>query len=409
MNILLLEPYLTGSHAAWAQQYAACSRHRVEVLGLPGRHWKWRMHGGALTLARRWLAAKTPADLLLATDMLDLTTFLAMTRALSGSLPCVLYFHENQLTYPWSPRDADPGRRRDLHYAFINVASAAAADVVLFNSRFHQEAFLDELPRFLRHFPDCREPETVAAIRAKSRVLSLGLDLRRFDACRPLRSGDNGPPLILWNHRWEYDKHPEEFFRALFVLAAEGRPFQVAVLGEAFGERPAIFDEARQRLGERIVHFGYAGDFAEYARWLWRADILPVTSIHDFFGISVVEAMYCDIYPLLPERLAYPEHVPKHARARHLYRSFEELLDRLRVLLDDAGQMRTASARTWVQGYDWRCQGPRYDDLFAALAGRADVAGYAAPEAFCYNPESVRLDRLIAQTMDLPKASQNRR
>ena len=45
-----------GSHQAWAEGYAAHSAHMVELLTLPARFWKWRMHGGAVTLARRWLA-----------------------------------------------------------------------------------------------------------------------------------------------------------------------------------------------------------------------------------------------------------------------------------------------------------------------------------------------------------------
>ena len=53
MKILLLEPYCGGSHQAWAQGYAANSRHDVTLLGLPARFWKWRMQGGALTLAEQ--------------------------------------------------------------------------------------------------------------------------------------------------------------------------------------------------------------------------------------------------------------------------------------------------------------------------------------------------------------------
>ena len=80
MRILLLSPYHGGSHQAWADGYARHSAHTVELLTLPARFWKWRMHGGAVTLAGRWLAeaGRRPLpDLILATDLLDLTTFLA--------------------------------------------------------------------------------------------------------------------------------------------------------------------------------------------------------------------------------------------------------------------------------------------------------------------------------------------
>lgn len=374
MNILLLEPYLAGSHAAWARQYAACSRHQVQVLGLPGRHWKWRMHGGAVTLASQWLAQRTPVDLLLATDMLDLACFQGLTRQRCGAVPSVLYFHENQLTYPWSPRDADPGQQRDAHYAFLNFTSALAADAVLFNSCYHHDAFLEALPRFLKRFPDCRPLDDVMRIRDKSQVLPLGLDLRRLDAYREEKKHTTRGPLILWNHRWEYDKNPEEFFTALFVLADEGWPFEVAVLGESFAETPAIFQQVKQRLGSRLVHFGFVRDFSEYARWLWRADILPVTSIHDFFGISVVEAMYCQTWPLLPRRLAYPEHLPAKVHARHLYDSPQELVEGLRALLADPALMDGQDSRGWVEHYDWHWQAARYDDLFESMTAGVRIA-----------------------------------
>ena len=367
MRITIVEPFCTGSHAAWAQEYAAHSRHDLELLTLPGRNWKWRMHGGAVTLASRFLASKFRPDLILATDMLDLTTFLALTRAASGNCPCALYFHENQLTYPWSPRDADPGAQRDLHYAFINYASALAADAVLFNSRYHKDSFLEALPGFLKGFPDPSEMATAGSIADKSRVLPLGMDLRRFDRHRPEGAREEGAPLILWNHRWEYDKDPEAFFAALYLLADEGLDFRLAVLGESFGRAPAVFKEARQRLAQQVVHWGYLKDFSQYAQWLWRADILPVTSRQEFFGASVVQALYCGCAALLPQRLSYPEHVPAGRTAGVLYREDESLADRLRPLLrEPAGGAGALDG--FVGRYDWEVLAPVYDDLFEDMA-----------------------------------------
>jgi glycosyltransferase involved in cell wall biosynthesis len=367
MRITIVEPYCTGSHAAWAHEYASHSRHDVELLTLPGRNWKWRMHGGAVTLASRFLASAHLPELILATDMLDLTTFLALTRGASGSCRCALYFHENQLTYPWSPGDPDTGQKRDLHYAFINYASALAADAVLFNSSYHKDAFLGALPGFLRGFPDATELASVQRIAEKSRVLPLGMDLRRLDRHRPQTVEASGPPLILWNHRWEYDKDPEAFFSALYQLADEGMDFRVAVLGESFGRAPAVFKQARERLGSRVVQWGYLESFAQYAQWLWRADILPVTSRQEFFGASVVQALYCGCAALLPERLAYPEHVPAENAAQFLYRDGENLADRLRALL--AGRSGAgASLSGFVGRYDWENLAPVYDAFLERLA-----------------------------------------
>lgn len=371
LEIVLLEPYLTGSHAAWAEEYAAHSRHRVRILGLPGRYWKWRMHGGAVTLARQFLAEGLRPDLLLATDMLDLTTFLALTRKVTAQTPVALYFHENQLTYPWSPGDADPPLRRDAHYGFINYASALAADAVLFNSDYHRRVFLDALPQFLGDFPDHREPESLAAIAGKSRTLPLGLDLQRLDGSAPPRVG---PPLILWNHRWEYDKNPEEFFRALYRLDEMGVDFTLAVLGESFRKSPPIFAEARRRLARRLVHWGFVESFADYAAWLRRADILPVTSIHDFFGAAVVQAIHCDTWPLLPKRLAYPEHLPPARHGEFFYDDFEALVARLAELCRGIEGVRRMPTRPLVACYDWAELAPDYDELFLRLAAGGTFA-----------------------------------
>jgi glycosyltransferase involved in cell wall biosynthesis len=367
MKICLIEPFHTGSHAAWAEEYARFSRHDVTLLSLIGRHWKWRMHGGAVTLARQFMSSSYAPDMLIASDMLDLATFLALTRAKTHKLPTALYFHENQLTYPWSPEDSDPARERDAHYAFINYTSAIAADVVLFNSRYHLDAFVNQLPGFLKSFPDQNELESVTLIQTKSAVLPLGMDLQHLDQYCPKRpKKSTGPPLILWNHRWEYDKNPEEFFHVLFQLQDEGFSFEVAILGESYRKTPSIFMEARRRLGSRIVQFGYAEHYADYARWLWRSDILPVHSHHDFFGASVVQAIYCHCTPLLPHRLAYPEHLPAELHEHLLYDDIDDLLRRLRKMLKEPYH-EISKLRTEVARYDWQELIVKYDDLFEML------------------------------------------
>jgi glycosyltransferase involved in cell wall biosynthesis len=235
MQILLIEPYDTGSHAAWMRGYQRHSAHDVTILSLPGQFWQWRMQGGAVTLARQFLAGDYQPDVLVASDMLNLATFLALTRTRTAAVPAALYFHENQLTYPMGPR-----QRKEVHFqlGFMNYASAMAADAVLFNSRYHQTAFLDALPRLLKHFPDYTELDSVALLRDRSSVLPLGLALQRFDAHRTSRETGR-PPLIVWNHRWEHDKNPRPFLNALARLAGEGVDFEVALTGENFRQDPS--------------------------------------------------------------------------------------------------------------------------------------------------------------------------
>ena len=394
LRVLLVEPYFTGSHRAWAVGYAKASSHDVRSITLPGRFWKWRMHGGALTCARMMLeaGAEDPwrPDVILASDMLDLTTFLAATRHHLGAVPAAIYVHENQLAYPARPPRgewSDSRRRRserdarDAHYAFINAASFSVADRVLWNSEHNRSSFLQRLPEFLRSFPDHRELGLVEEIAGQSEILPLGLDLASLDGFHPGTDPAPGPrpPLIIWSHRWEYDKDPEAFFAALSAVADAGGHFQVAVLGERFGSAPREFDAARRRLGERIVHFGFVDARADYAEWLWRADLVVSTARHEFFGASTCEALYCGCDALLPNRLAYPEIVPEWAHRDVLYEDHEALVQRLLEVCRSAtldGPRRAPSGlREAVARFDWSVQAPVYDAVLRSVAERPRAGG----------------------------------
>ena len=377
MKIALISPYHGGSHHAWAEGFRQRSTHEVAFFTLPARFWKWRMHGGAVTLARQFLREAARPNLLLATDMLDLTTFLALTRPHAGRLPVVLYMHENQLTYPLPAEgDGGPMRRqqgeRDLHYAFINYASMLAADCVLFNSHFHRRSFFDALPNFLKHFPEYNELETVEETAAKSRVLPAGVDAERLlrpEGLTPVSSvGAEHPPLIIWNQRWEYDKNPAAFFRALYTVAAEGIPFRLALCGESFRQQPAEFEEAQERLAKQIVHVGYA-EPERYRSLLWEAEVTVSTAIHEFFGISILEAVTCHTLPILPRRLSYPELLPEAFHRRLLYEDEDGLLQRLRWALTEREKARAAAAvlAPKMAAFAWREVAARYDALLGRI------------------------------------------
>ena len=369
MRICLIEPFYTGSHKRWADELASRSRHEIDILSLPGRHWKWRMHGAAITLAREFSSKNQRYDLILASDMLDLTVFLSLLRREISQTPVALYFHENQLLYPWSPRDADTKKGRDLHYAFINYTSALAADKLFFNSDYHRTAFLAAIPEFLTRYPDFENKETVPQLEAKSQTLWLGMDLKAFDTHHcPNRGTQSERPLIVWNHRWEYDKNPIGFFRILYQLMERGIDFDLALLGESFEEAPPYFVEARERLGSRIVHYGIAEQFSDYATWLWKADIALVTSNQDFFGGSVVEAIYCGCHSILPNRLAYPDHIDENQNQSNFYESESEAVDLLEQWIESKAWMKSSTLNETANRYDWSNLIASYDTEFESLA-----------------------------------------
>ncbi len=359
-HIFLISPYHTGSHRAWARGYARHSRHHVHLLTMAGRFWKWRMQGGALELAhqiQQAVAQHGPPDAILLTDMVNLPALIALARPWLNDVPLHFYVHENQLTYP--PR---PGEKQDLTYGMINTLSMVAADAVHFNSAYHRSTFFDALPRLLKHFPDYNHLEIIEQIQQKSDVLPVGLDLHYFDAFRPAKPA-SGPLRILWNQRWEYDKNPQAFFRVLRALAQEDVEFELIVAGENFRQQPVEFEQARKELAGHILHFGFAASRARYAQLLWQADVVVSTAIHEFFGISVLEAIYCHAYPLLPRRLSYPELLPSSLHPTHLYTTETELLTKLRWAAQNVATVRAQNFSHLAAVYHWQHLAPRYDTL----------------------------------------------
>jgi len=69
MKILIIEPYYTGSHKQWADGYQKHSQHEIRILSMKGQFWKWRMHGGAVTLANQFNEMAWTPDLIIATDI----------------------------------------------------------------------------------------------------------------------------------------------------------------------------------------------------------------------------------------------------------------------------------------------------------------------------------------------------
>jgi glycosyltransferase involved in cell wall biosynthesis len=289
--------------------------------------------------------------------MLNVPGFLGLARSALSSARVVLFMHENQLGYPLSPRD-----RVDLTYPMINWTSMLAADLVVFNSQYHHDEWFADIPRFLRQFPDYQQDELVAEVEAHSVVMPVGIDLRRLDRATP-RPGD--VPRIVWNQRWEYDKGPAELAAALIALQQRGAGFEVILAGEQLPTDPDEFLALRDELGDRMVHYGWA-EPGEYASLLVSSDVVVSTAHHEYFGISVTEAIYAGAFPVLPNRLVYPERIPEELHGHCLYGDQEDLVDKLAWALTHSEARRRAaeSLRPRMAVADWQVVAPRYDKAF---------------------------------------------
>lgn len=357
-RIILLESFYTGSHKRWADEFKDHSSHQIEIVSLPGRHWKWRMHGAAISFAEKLKNLDYQPDYFLLTDMTDLSVFRALTQADFPNTKYALYFHENQISYPWSANDEDVKLQRNNHYGFINYHSALSADKVLFNSAYHKEVFTQSLDRFLLQFPDHHNIESIERIKEKSSVLPIGINYQELQSYQSTPKGKK--PILVWNHRWEYDKNPELFFNSLKQLKNEGIDFSLIVLGEKTQKYPPVFDHTKELFADHILHYGYCESKDAYYKLLAGADFLPVCSHQDFFGYSIVEAIALGVHPILPNRLSYPEHVKEESKTAVFYKTDDDFYTKLKECLND----RKLDLRMGVAKYDWSKLIDRYDQVF---------------------------------------------
>ncbi len=369
MRVALIESYYGGSHQAWADGYATASANDVTLITHPARFWKWRMHGAFLTLADELadsIARHGPPDVILGSSMMNVAAFAGAVRHVSRGVPIAVYFHESQFTYPLSPAD-----RPDATYQMKNWASAATADLVIFNSEFHRSLFGDEAERFLNTFPEYKHVEKVREVIERAIVLPVGIDLTGLDG-----SNDRGdrPPLILWNQRWEHDKGPDELRSIVARLIDSRIDFQMAMCGEVFVSVPAVYAEITGMLGDRLVQSGWA-ERDRYVGLLNEASVVLSTANQEFFGIGITEAVAAGAHPVFPDRLVYPERIADFRAdpARCLYDSPEEAVELIINVLERPPDHDVASA---ARMFSWEKVAPRYDEQLATLASSESSVGY---------------------------------
>lgn len=316
MNLLLLDPFHTGSHAYWSNELTTRlnerSRVKVNLLTLQGRHWKWRMHGSAASFASNLEEISTLPDAILTTDMMDVAAFRGLLQARWRGVPIIQYFHENQLTFPWNKSDPDFRNGQNRTYGFMNIQSALAADTVWFNSGHHQKQFLDAVHHFLSEQPDHKLSNARGHIKAKSSVMPIGIDhntIYERSQVAPLKTDQT--PVLLWNHRWEHDKAPDHFFSSLIELSQQNMDFKLVLLGQQFDRMPQAWKDIHDTFKDHIIHTGYTDSLHEYFNWLHSCDFLIHAPRQEYFGISVLEAMKSGVVPLVSKGHAYDDWMPE--------------------------------------------------------------------------------------------------
>lgn len=353
-SVLLVEPFYGGSHKQLIDLLAGETPGCL-LCCLPAKKWHWRMRTSALYLSQQIPYGKN-YKVLFASSILNLAELVALRPDLVP-MKKVLYFHENQLVYPVRKQ-----QDRDFQYGYNQILSCLVADVVVFNSHFNMESFLSSINSFLKLMPDYRPQGLNEIIRPKCRVVYFPLmapdqlceassandlheqedDLKQKNSLSdtsvkkiscvkmnvsPVSHSELSRPLhIVWAHRWEHDKGPNLFFRAIYQLADQGLQFKISVIGQTFSEVPGIFDEALARISDHVLHWGYQQTRQEYIEVLKDADVAVSTADHEFFGVSMLEAVQYGCYPLCPNKLVYPEIFS----SPYLFSTLQQLVKKLR-------------------------------------------------------------------------------
>jgi len=161
----------------------------------------------------------------------------------------------------------------------LEQAWFAMFDLIFVATKFHKELIL------LSHRVD------------PDKIVVTGLpfypaDIKKYDVKRD-------DSLIIFPHRLDIEKHPEDFDGLITDITAGG------ILAKSL--KTADFYSAH----------GYTKE--KYHRALQQATIAVSTATQETFGYSMLEATACGCVPLVPDRLSYQELYPTIFRYQTLY------------------------------------------------------------------------------------------
>lgn len=323
-SVLLVEPFYGGSHKQLIDMLIhhfkeSTPATKSYLMALPAKKWHWRARTSALFLSQN--IPKDNYKVLFCSSVLNLAELIALRSDLS-TLRKIIYFHENQLVYPVRKQ-----KDRDFQYGYNQILSAIVADVVIFNSFYNLNSFLDNIKHHFKLQPDYRPKDLANQIKTKCKVIYFPIDVEMIDT----HLEEVNTLHIIWPHRWEHDKNPAMFFETLFKLKENSCLFLVSVLGEPFQEEDDIFDKARAILGSCVRQWGRLDSKFEYINCLRTGHVVVSTAKHEFFGVAMLEAVSCGCFPLACNDLVYPEIYPDiclYNTSNQLYKKLKNLCER---------------------------------------------------------------------------------
>jgi glycosyltransferase involved in cell wall biosynthesis len=359
MNILFFESFMMGSHKIIANAYKKYSRYHVDVLGFPGTKWERRICASAVDFAdviRR--KQKNDFDLIVA---VDLTRF-GDIKKLIPYVPLVGLYHEQQLLWNFEGLKSSG----DWNILLSDIVNVVASDRNFFESQWSFDSFFEKVKPLV-------SSRIYDLMLSKTEMLPLGCYLEPFDKYRIEKQYEM--PVILWNHRMSFEKNPTDFFRALRILSQEGLDFKV-IITVGNSKIPPAMEEEIKALGDKILHSGFVEDYQKFVELYWKANICVSTTHVEYFGMSVVEAMYCENWPILPARnSSFPEFVPKDFHQDHLFSDFDDFVDKLRWAVTHVSELKKRNFREEMKRYSWNIVKEQWDDAFEKVYSEKKISG----------------------------------
>ena len=347
---LILSAYDAGSHRYWRKGIESrLNEFDWTVLTLPARYFNWRIRGNPISFIEQFSAELSCGyDFVIATSMVDLATLRGLVPSLAN-IPSLIYFHENQFEYPQSDK-----QNKSIEPQMVNLYSALAADQLIFNSDFNRTSFFNGCDELMAKLPDYTFNDLSQRLYKKSSVIPVPISDELFNL--PLDHLEKNTPIkLIWNHRWEYDKGPDRLLCFLKELELRGIDFEINIVGEKFRKVPREFELIKGHFAEQINHFGYIENIDDYWSLLSACDVVLSTAIHEFQGVSVMEAVAAGCLPLVPNRLSYSELINEQYRYESDLNSLEkEATAAVDLLLRISAKFHTQEAiRDEFKQYSW--------------------------------------------------------
>jgi hypothetical protein len=310
LDILALEPFYGGIRRAMLETVIRCSRHRWTLLKLPPRRMERRLTAAALwfaeQLSRHWVGR---VDVLFTSEAMNLSDLFRRMPML-GRKPSVVYFHANQLPHPSATADGP--------WDLVNLGTAASANELWFNSRFHLNDFLIRAKALIARHPELAGRNPVPDIANKSRLIPPPVETRWGEASSASAPIERCERTIFLNTR---DADLPTLNQALGDLKRMQEEYSLVTVGPVDSLSP---DLPRRTVGE-MDDLAQLKALQEAGTYLSASPGIPCDH-------HLVRALAGGCFPVLPEDGVYPELIPPHLHRACLYDGTPESL--LAHLLD---------------------------------------------------------------------------